>query len=128
MNSNNSKSLEDKLSLMDSLEENNSSLVMVLIRLEIYIIVVYFVLGMIANIVLAISIILCSSHQQPTRRDRKMPVVDLILLIMSISTVARLITKTGLQILCLYGIYPIFSFSLTLIVYYPCIILSSFLK
>lgn len=129
MNSNNSsESLEEKLPLIDSLEKN-SSLVTVLIEFELiekYVIVIHFILGMIANIVLAISITICSSHQQTAGRDRKIPVIDLILFIMSISTIARLITKTGLQILCLYGIYLIFYFSLSLIVYYSSIILSSF--
>jgi hypothetical protein len=121
MNSNNSsESLEEKLSLIDSLENNNSSLVTLLIQfelIEIYVVVIHFILGMIINLVLAISIILCSSHQYTHGRDRKMPVVDLILLIMAISTIARLITKTGLQVLCLYGIYSLFYFSLSSTVY-----------
>jgi len=104
MNSNNrSEPLDSQLFINQT---NNSSLVALQIEfelIEIYVIVIHFVLALIVNIALGLSVILSSKNSQAMRRVHRMPVVDFILLIMSVNTIARLLTKSGLQILCLCG-------------------------
>lgn len=89
-----------------SVGENSSSVALMIHfdPLETWVIVPHFFLAIIANTVLALSVILSTRHHHNNNRTgNKMPIIDLILLILSISTIIRILIRSGLMLLCIYG-------------------------
>ena len=73
---------------------------------EIYTIVITFLLGLLVNITLILSLLrtVKTSNQDFHRRGaHKFPVIDLILLILLITSFTRLLVRSGLQVLCISG-------------------------
>ena len=72
--------------------------------IEIYAIVIPFLLAVVANITMTVSLIQAANKSQRCiRRAHTMPVVDLIILILSITTTLRLLIRSGLQVFCISG-------------------------
>ena len=73
---------------------------------EIITVCVPFVFALAANLSIAVSIVVNANRTEVTlRRGDKYPVIDLILLILSVTTISRLTVRAGLQILCFSGNY-----------------------
>ena len=71
---------------------------------EIYAIVIPFLLAVVANTTITVSLIQAANRSQRCiRRASSMPVVDLIIMILSITTWLRLLFRSGLQVLCISG-------------------------
>lgn len=71
---------------------------------EIYAVCMPFLLAAVVNVAIAVSIVRNANRNHLTvRRGDKYPVIDLILLILSITTTIKLLIRSGLQILCFSG-------------------------
>lgn len=87
-----------------NISANVSQDVIVFDSVEIYSICVPFLLSMAANVAIVTSIVRNANTTRLTvRRGDKYPVIDLILLILSITAIARLAVRSGLQIFCFSG-------------------------